>query len=381
MFPPILPHGAPVHPAGKSSTSDPILNRAGRRQTEKNKRNRKQEPGHRRTRRLSPNTISMRAQQSLHQVYDPETDRSIDPGEEGTKPQTAEPAPSPATVTANTVAGWVQFDSIVPNLKGFLSQFLWPAASPQGPAAMYYEDTVNADAGDTFKTDASRGSPRYLIELAQHLGFEVILNDAAKAKGTLDGVVVLIPDCWHTDDALQRKYGRLVHDTLRERDTIYAESTSYCRSAEEGELKLIISDICKFIDHGVPKEIRDTGTDLTQRLISILNSVHLSRPKREMSLLELAEYTRSNVPFLDKNLDDENWKRFQQWAADWNKYDKGLAAFRPVRDPVMLQSIRDDFDGKGTAFVLIGNGHREGVGLPLINTGPVIEIRGCPPMQ
>lgn len=381
MFPPMSPRDPSVPMAGGSSTSGQTSNRAYRRQAEKNAG--KSGQGHSRAlRKLSPEEISIRAQQSLNQVYDPKTDQSIDPGEEGAKSQTAEPAPSPATVTGNTLAEWAQFGSIVPNLKDFLTRFLWPAASPQGPAAMYYEDTFNANAGDTFKTDAPRGSPRYLIELAQHLGFEVILNDAAKAKETLDGVVVLIPDCKHTDKALQGKYGRLVHDTLRARDSIYAENTGYCERADEGGLKLVTSGICKDIDNAVPEEIKKMGVDLMQRLVPILNSVHLSLPKGEtFTLLALAEYTQSKTPFLKKNLDDENWKLFTQWAADWNKYEEAILAANPVRDPVMLQSIQDDFKGEGTAFVLIGNRHRKGVGLPLIETQPVIEIRGCPPKQ
>lgn len=373
----------PSVPVAEGSTWDRTSNRADRRQAEKIRNAGKPGQGHPRTlRKLSPEEISLRAQQSLNQVYDPKTDQSIDPGEKGAKSQIAEPAPSPATVTGNTLAEWAQFGSIVPNLKDFLTRFLWPAASPHGPAAMYYEDTVNANAGDTFKTDALRGSPRYLIELAQHLGFEVILNDAAKAKDTLDGVVVLIPDCKHTDKALQRKYGWLVHDTLRARDFIYAENTGYCKSADDGGLKLITSGICKYIDNAVPEEIKEMGADLMQRLVPILNSVHLSLPEGEtMTLLALAEYTQSKMPFLKKNLDDKNWNLFTQWAADWNKYDEAVSAANPVREPVILQSIQDDFNGEGTAFVLIGNGHWKGVGRPLIETQPVIEIRGCPPRQ
>ncbi|WP_146039274.1 MULTISPECIES: hypothetical protein [unclassified Variovorax] len=374
---PLSPRDSSVPIADGSSTRGGTSNRANRRQGEKIRNAGNQ--GHSRTlRRLSPKEISTRAQQSLNQVYDPKTDQSIDPGEERAKPQTAEPAPSLATVTVNTLAEWVQLGSIVQNLKGFLTRFPWP----QGSAAMYYEDTFNAEPGDTFKTDAPRGSPRYLIELAQHLGFEVILNDAAKAKDTLDGVVVLIPDCWHTDEALQRKYGRLVHDTLRASDSIYAEHTGYCKRADEGGPTLITSGTCKFIDHAVPKEIRKMATDLMQRLVPILNSVHLNPPAgKTFALLDLAEYTQSKMPFLKKNLDDENWELLTQWAVDWNTYEAAIDASTPVRDPVMLQSIRDDFDREGTAFVLIGNAHWNGVGRPLIETQPVIEIRGCPPEQ
>jgi hypothetical protein len=383
ISPPMSPRDPSVPMADGSNTSHRTLNRADRRQADKTRNAGRQRPGHSRAlRKLSPEEISTRAQQSFNQVYDPKTDQSIAPGEKGAKPQTAEPAPSPATVTGNTLTEWVQFGSVVPNLKDFLARFLWPAASPQGPAAMYYEDTVNANEGDAFKTDAPRGSPRYLIELAQHLGFEVILNDAAKAKDTLDGVVVLIPDCRHTDKALQRKYGRLVHDTLRARDSIYAEHTGYCKSADEGGLELITSGICKYIDKAFPEELREMGVDLIQRLVPILNSVHFQLPEGEaMNLNELAKYTQSKMQFLKKNLDDENWKLFRQWAADWNKYDEAIVAIRPVRDPVMLQSVQDDFKGEGTAFLLIGNGHREGVGLPLIKTRPAIEIRECPPLQ
>lgn len=378
---PMSPRDSSVPIAEGSNTRGGTANRANRRQGEKIRNAGNQ--GHSRTlRRLSPKEISTRAQQSLNQVYDPKTGQSIDPGEDRVKPQTAEPAPSFATVTVNTLAEWVQFGSIVPNLKDYLTGFLWPAASPQAPAAMYYEYTVSANAGDTFKTDAPRGSPRYLIELAQHLGFEVILNDAAKAKDTLDGVVVLIPDRKHTDEALHRKYGRLVHDTLRARDSVYAENTGYCKSADEGGLKLITSGICKLIDYAVPEEIRKMGADLMQRLVPILNSVHLRLPEgKAMTLLALAEYTQSKMPFLKENLDDENWKLLTQWAADWETYDAALLAANPVRDPAMLQSIQDDFKGEGTAFVLIGNGHWKGVGRPLIKTQPVIEIRGCPPRQ
>lgn len=381
--PPMSPRDPSVPIAEGSSTPGGTSNRANRRQAEKTKNAGKQGQGHSRAlRKLSPKEISTRAQQSLNQVYDPKTDQSINPGEEGAKPQTAQPAPSPATVTANMVAEWLQFGAIVPSLKDFLTRFLWPAASPQGPAALYYEDTVDANAGDTFKTDAPRGSPRYLVELAQHLGFEVILNDAAKAKDTLDGVVVLIPDCKHTSEALQRKYGRLVHDTLRARDFIYAENTGYCKSADEGGLKLITSGICKFIDDAVPQKIKEMGADLMQRLVPILNSVQLGLPEgKTMTLLALAEYTQSKMPFLKKNLDDENWKLLTQWAADWNTYESAILAANPVREAVMLQSIQDDFKGEGTAFVLIGNGHWKGVGRPLIETQPVIEIRRCPPSE